>query len=668
MSALIQLNFAPSTTNVNEGEGNKQITDLTRLELQEIGRSCEFKILRLLGRTLTQLSYFESEADMPTHIAAANSSEVPRIPMVLASDEHKNQFWRVLLHVIRPGTMLSARAGALLAALSLRLGVEPLTQVAEYEMLRFRDKWNNLDIPENWSLGCLSLLMDADNAYRQRHGITTAESSSLLNGTDRALFEHLASFKLLELNLRHPLNAALGWKPEKTAVAQGPVIVCQSCQYPRSVTIMGHRGKCGLCASTDSVEDRKAHIEHGVSKTDNESTPVAWVECCVQSCRAQYVVYNPGHLKLLPKCYYCRVKCDSEEKQPAPYIECTKYLNRIVWPEEYRLASFSLSTYLCPACTSGHKTIVDLETTAKDISAENTFAWLITDTEHPNEDPFTNRSLHHTVSTIGPDQFLSRIHLFPPLQTQLTLSGKTIQNTTSLLQILQNRITNRKTETLQCSLSFSFSRPSSIFPACGRHGCHQRIYNTCLAGWYGFNAAGRTINTAALSCPFKTESPHIIQIRNGHPRRRKPARAVEDSGEWIYAWCLACGFAKQYMERVCARGAPDEVVDWRCEDCNVVPAGAGPDDAHKVGKNVIKPCPGCGTMTEKTMGCDHIQCPACGAHWCYFCGGDFPETEIYRHMDEAHGDWYGGRGLEFDSDDDMDDVGDVDTEYGGEVD
>jgi hypothetical protein len=31
-------------------------------------------------------------------------------------------------------------------------------------------------------------------------------------------------------------------------------------------------------------------------------------------------------------------------------------------------------------------------------------------------------------------------------------------------------------------------------------------------------------------------------------------------------------------------------------------------------------CPGCGIAVEKSGGCDHVRCTACGCEWCYVCG------------------------------------------------
>lgn len=646
------LNFIQPETNTDgkdEDEAKKPITAFTRAELQEIGRSCDFKILRRLGRILTQLTYVERAADMPAHIAAADDDKVPKIPVALASKKHKGQFWRILLHVILPGTILSSRAAALLAALSLRLGVAPLREVAEEEMLRFRDKWNNIEVPENWNVSCLPLLLSADQAYRQRqqdleamdidNGTNHQKPHGLLNDSDRSLFESLVAFRMLELNLDSTLMAQIGWKPDKTVVPMGPVIVCRSCQYPRSVTIMGQGGICGLCTFMPykSPEQRKQRIDGHVSTADGELTPLSWVECGIRACRAQYVVYNVEHLNVRPKCYYCR----SQNHESAPYVECTRCLSRIIWPEEYRPPSLSGSDFNCPACASGRKTIIDVETTAKKISADNTTSWLIHDSECPDEDPFTHRSLYKVISAIGTDRFVSRIRLFPPVEKPLTQDGKVVRNPDSLISTLQDLIARRQTERVYCSLCFSAFNHFNLHAACGRRGCSQRICRGCLSGWYGLNAAGRIINAAALSCPFCRREPDakiLARYEMGIHAVGNLANAVQEKGQWIHAWCKDCGFAKQYMERVCARGMPANLQNWSCDECRK-------EAEEKTGSELLKTtrrCPGCNILTEKISGCDHVQCTACGAHWCYFFGGKFPEKGIYPHMSLAHGGFYGG--------------------------
>ena len=37
----------------------------------------------------------------------------------------------------------------------------------------------------------------------------------------------------------------------------------------------------------------------------------------------------------------------------------------------------------------------------------------------------------------------------------------------------------------------------------------------------------------------------------------------------------------------------------------------------------VKKCPGCGIITEKNNGCNHITCAKCGHQWCWICNGDY---------------------------------------------
>ncbi|KAE8449167.1 hypothetical protein EG329_008551 [Mollisiaceae sp. DMI_Dod_QoI] len=667
-----------SFTRVADGdEDDKPITEFQRDELLEIGRSCDYKILRRLGRVMTRLTYINSAAEMPAHIAAAPESEIPRIPMALASPKYKRKFWSILLHIVVPGTMLGARPSALLAALSIKLGIQPLMNAADQEMLLWRDRWNNLEVPETWNTSCLSLLLDADEAYRKRkelekgmEGLALDVSidkpwlhcprederpakrlrldqdlltplknkqdgtkiNGLLSAADRQLFNLLASYKMLEFNLETTLEARVGWTPEKTSVALGPTVICSSCQYPRSVTIMGNGGKCGHCLWTQYVspKEREEYVQAHVTKDDNENTPATWVECNLSTCRAQYVVYRVEGLNVKPKCHYCR------NGGQAPILECSECMNRIIYPTSYRPSDLKEKEFKCYACTVGRKTIVNVETTANKLSAEHGTKWLLRNNKKIAE-PFNKRSLFHVISTAGTDKFCEKVELFPSAsRSNLTINGKLVRNTPELIASLQSWISRRKTESGTCSLCCSSMRKSDLLLACGRSGCSQRICKSCLEGWYGLNATGRIINTAALSCPFCRRAPAAKTLSKygmGIHAVGDLRKAVEEKGEWVFAWCLSCGFAKRYVERVCAGGAPAELSGWNCDGCQDYKGG-----------DRVKKCPGCGTWTEKSSGCDHITCTVtgCGAHWCFFCGKKESSGTIYAHMQKEHGGFYGG--------------------------
>ncbi|KAK3349820.1 hypothetical protein B0T25DRAFT_549012 [Lasiosphaeria hispida] len=173
----------------------------------------------------------------------------------------------------------------------------------------WRNNWNNLEIPETW-ISCLSLILEADSKILA----LLPPKEAILRETDRRLFKTLVDYQLLEANLETVLTDKVGWRPEKTKMSLGPMFVCKRCQYPRSVTVMGEGGVCGMCD----------HMR--VSKDECETSIATWSECFVADCRAQYIVYQLEHLNVRPKGHYCRVG-----RQQVPYVECTECLSRVIW-------------------------------------------------------------------------------------------------------------------------------------------------------------------------------------------------------------------------------------------------------------------------------------------------------------------------------------------------
>ncbi|KAL4863932.1 hypothetical protein BDV12DRAFT_20493 [Aspergillus spectabilis] len=645
--------FLDPTVSFAPGLDDEGVQDLSRGDLLEISRSCDPRILRRLGRILTRLTYVKDAAEMPEHIAKSNTDDVRRIPLALTTEKYGRNFWKILLHTIVPGTQLTIRSAALLAALTIRLGITFLADTAEQEMLRYKDSWNNIEIPETWAISCLTLLLEANAAYQRTRCLDAGEQGlrvhpGLLKEPDARLFEKLVAFKTLEHNLDTPLTARVPWTPEKAVAPIGPLVTCQQCEFPRSVTIMGPANRCGKCLGDPDRADIR------VSREATSQSEATWVECNIASCRAQYVVYDVEALRVRAKCHFCRqqgVEGPTDKDHAAPVVECSKCANRMIWPDEYRPSFFDESLFICPPCESGRETSTDIETSAKALAVENAMTWLVEDLEAPGKSPFTNRSVFHTVSTIGVDGFMSRISLFPEVDARLTQRGKPIRNSANIISTLKDFVTGRKAAKAHCSLCFSSFWPSALNPACGRRGCLQKICTDCSTAWYGSNGSGTIINPAALACPFCRRLPTprtLSKYGKGIHAVKDLNRAIENKGTWIYAWCSACASAKEYVERDCARGMPPELRDWICERCaeerERAELDADPEagtDAARVSK--IKPCPKCGTMTEKISGCGHIACPVeeCGAHWCYFCGAEVDEG-IYDHMVEAHGGIYEG--------------------------
>ncbi|KAI1429714.1 hypothetical protein F5Y12DRAFT_332005 [Xylaria sp. FL1777] len=650
----------------SEGEGNDKTStqglgQFTRADLLEIGRSCDYRILRQLGQVLTRLTYVDSEENMPAHITAA-STEVPRIPLALAQPKYKRVFWKILLHLVCPGTMLAERPAALLAALSIRMGMRPLREVAEAEMLIWRSRWNNLEIPETWNVGCLSLVLDADRSFEERRerGELKDGTPSLLSREDHQLFQRLVDYSLLISNLSTTLQARVGWQPEKSKVSIGPLVTCKICKYPRSVTVMAPGGVCGICICDADSYDRKSKdecIRSNVAMEDTETREATWVECSVPICHAQYVVYNPDMLNMRPKCHYCRTagqgrltqSSPAGASQTTPWIECSACLSRVIWPHEYRPADLSVKEFRCPACLDNRDTIVSVEPTTRELADENGSAWLLRNENNKIPDALTSRSLFKTVTASGTDDFAALVEILPAADTtDLKYHGKLIRNIAEVKSTLWGWISARRTEGGTCSLCFSTFNKRDLRSACGRSGCQQPICNRCRQEWYGMNRRGHIINVAALCCPFCRRQPAARAVSGaagGLTSLGDLRRAVDEAGSWIYAWCDSCGTAKRFMERACAQGPPPELRQWKCEECEQK------SDEPLQG---VRNCPGCGVPTERTGGCGHITCtvPDCDTDWCYFCGIAVDPTQIYVHMSEEHGGWYGTVNEHYDYNDD----------------
>ncbi|KAF1964821.1 hypothetical protein BU23DRAFT_50519 [Bimuria novae-zelandiae CBS 107.79] len=695
-----------------ENEDHRQITAFRRDELLDIGRSCDGHILRRLGKVLTRLTYAESLDTLPAHIAASTIADVPRIPLSLASQEQGWKFFKILLHTVLPGTMLSTRPAMVLAALAMRIGIKPLFEPASSALMFWRDKWNNTGVPENWNVGCLGLLLDADDEYQKEmsnRGTTTDDSVGILLPTDRELFSQLVAYKLVEANLSTTLVADVSWTPEKTQLPVGHVVTCTRCKHPRSVTVMAEKsgGQCGLCIARDWKD--AAHKKRALETNITEDGNLSWVECSVPTCRAQYVCYNPEDLNVRAKCHYCR-----RNQGVAPTLECERCLSRVIWPREWRAAA--ATPFHCVACLDGRKTVVEADTTAQQICQENGLEWLLRNEKETLKQPFQG-SIFRTISTIGPKAFLANVRVLPTYEGSLTLRGKPIQNKAALRSDLESWIYRRSAEKTPCSLCFSEFPNARLLPACRRRGCHQRICQNCLHGWYGQNHAGSIINPAALFCPFCRRPPAtrtLAAYGKGIHAVGGLMAALNEKGQWIHAWCGSCSKACRLMERECARGAPEPVERFTCDDCKthaLEQARIAEEEARRAAERAariaarhdaaeqrqrrleaerelsiaararaeleypVKKCPGCGVRSQKIYGCDHVRCPikTCGVHWCWGCGKAFTQRVIFEHMSDEHGGYnaegawgnvrYGFGALEDDEYDNYDDHDHYDEDY-----
>jgi hypothetical protein len=371
-----------------------------------------------------------------------------------------------LLHAVVPGTKLTERPAALLAAYAISLGIVPLLHVAVPQLVAFRDKWNTTKKPETWSTGCLSLLLKADR-FLEKRGLVSPGEESILRVEDRKLFQTLVDYKKLEKSLTATLNVKVGWHPSNIEAAVIHVETCHTCNRRRSVTVMTSDGICRYCSAGRNAID--APEDH------DESTLVLWTEC--GSCQAQYIVDdNKGKS---PKCFYCRSGCTAQT------VECSKCLSRIIWPEEIRPKGLDLSSFQCYACVSGVSTIESRKTTVRDLVEQNVSSFLRND-DDVITNPLKGMSLFDIASSCDLAHLSSKVQVLPENNSPLLLDGKLIHNQTDLKAKLRDMILPQETE--ECA--FCLEEKPDLQSVCTDTRCSAVMCKECANEWYGESGRG----------------------------------------------------------------------------------------------------------------------------------------------------------------------------------
>ncbi|TDL20326.1 hypothetical protein BD410DRAFT_725893 [Rickenella mellea] len=585
--------------------------ELTRKELLEVSKSCYAGVLRKLVQIFTHLKIVEENV-----VLAPNQRSIPL-------SLNPRDFFRILPHLVVPGTLYPPRAASLTATLALTTDVSFLKDSATALLAPLKGKWINLDVPENISYDCARFLLSAPRGV-------------VLSDDERVVYEAMRRYKLIELNLDSTLQVKLPWTPTKSRGVGDSKVKCQKCLFRRSVTIMSHElpGLCGLCVA---FERESPNDIHKYGETNDVSVLACvvddscWVECSVTTCRAQYVVEDPGKLNVRPKCHYCRINT------PCPWLECSRCKNRIVYPEIYR--DNGQKPYLCPGCFNpkcSQTTIAISETTTRVLVKENGNAWLELS---PSIDLLQSKSAFKMMQAHG-------LNVFDPVplhgKLQLVSGGKPVFSSEDVRTQVESRVGKGEIELGCCPLCMDEWPRNKLLPACGRTKCAHRLDEACLAQWYGCNEPGKLLNLMQFSCPFCRRIPVTKVLTRYNPQAAVLGglKDAMDDRAWFYAWCVQCGFAKRAVERQCCDGERlPPLHEYRCEDCT---GKDGQADVRLVS------CPKCGVMVEKLSGCNHISCQ-CGEHFCFVCGGAFPDDEIYDHMVDEHG------GIYDDEDDDNED-------------
>jgi hypothetical protein len=244
-----------------------------------------------------------------------------RIPTDLP--DHK--LFAVLLHLMHPGTLVSARSAALVAVYALASGNQVLAPRAEHWLAsaHMRGSWTGAHdrdaFPEVVSVQFMHIVR------RVWHLLTAAEMEFF----DRLWYVwRLSGTELVCVSIQTCMPIA--GKPE---IRPDHRITCCQCQKSRPLSLT-MTGTCVFCA--DSIDAEVPECAAGGKSH--------MVQCRVRTCLAFYAVERPLKLLCEPRCHYCR------NRLPAPLITCKKCKARHVTPGAHNMEAHAANDWICAMC------------------------------------------------------------------------------------------------------------------------------------------------------------------------------------------------------------------------------------------------------------------------------------------------------------------------------
>ncbi|KAG8918376.1 hypothetical protein FRC01_001897, partial [Tulasnella sp. 417] len=168
--------------------------NLTRIELMDASRSCAASVMAQLTKIFTHCKLVE-----PGVTLAPQQRWLPlSLPPL--------HLFELMPHLVVPGVMFSARPALIMALLATIVGVPFLLEPARVVLEKAKGSWIDIDVPENISYEFGRFVLQG----------TPNDLAVRLTDEERAFYEGMRKYKLLELNLKAELTASTGWTPSKS--------------------------------------------------------------------------------------------------------------------------------------------------------------------------------------------------------------------------------------------------------------------------------------------------------------------------------------------------------------------------------------------------------------------------------------------------------------------
>jgi hypothetical protein len=563
-----------------------------------------FLYLQVSGRRLTKKEIVSGATCPMPHNLASLTSLVTNI--VLITDRPKvmpevfvplslsnKELFSLLSHLMSPGTVLDFRPSIVMAIIALHTGHPILALRARDFLLESRGTWFNREEPDYFLFGFIKMVV-------QHPEILLSEE-----------YDYLLQFKRLgAIMYNNPeIEVRQIYRPDPEVGVQyaDHKVKCQTCNQFRSISVTPTAEKCGLCLSYPDSE----------SMLDSDERK-SYIYCC-SICKGLYAIQN-RLIYSAPKCYTCRGGLGD-----APHVTCSSCDSKLIIPNNKFKDRYQVDqTYLCCFCSGEERRETTTSVRFHDILAEN--PWITKKLLGCQFDPTNKASLFK----------LSKVLIFGSTtvtEMPLQVKGRKVLNEAQIMTTIIELCTQGNVQLETCNICFEDFLHSNLEPMCRK--CNARACKDCLKTWYGTNKPGIEFLHRRINCPCCDTVPHLKVLKEFN-RELYTAYCSKDitpySLEWHYAWCLECKKVKEYMARECAGPDPFEIQNYICEDCR------SPGN--------VKGCPKCGVLTQKSSGCDHMECPYCKIHWCYRCPKEHVfvserSQDVYDHLNDVHGNIWG---------------------------
>ncbi|KAF0684925.1 Aste57867_23169 [Aphanomyces stellatus] len=559
-------------------------------------------------------------------VEPSHGGQVPdRTTMYLPLALPNATLFSYLAHLMHPGTTFSRRGAAVLAMICVFSNHTHLQDRANAFLRAIQGTWLPLaeiaTYPEILSVEFIKLV-HRGQAY--------------LTSDEQAVYRQLYTVHRLRLAATKPIDVVVGATPTKYKRRPDTKARCHGCGFHVSLTLMATPDTCAMCVSFDHHDAIALQRRH-VTPIDES----IMVEC--SACHGLYAVVCPELLNIAPKCYYCRLRV--KPRAVAPTVECSHCLNKYIDPSGL-LAAAACNTWSCAACADDAAYVetraIDFETLLRGNASvlARLFGWtkpkraiefvedVVVDRRRNYFKLFTQQ--HALLFERGPKALANAAanEAHTATECRLYVEGKRVHDVARLCAVLVSEILEGSLHDL-CMLCFDEFPHHALESACGR--CVTRICAGCADHWFGQTKPGRVVLPTHLACPFCRQEPTAgiwKKFNKAVPSllrkaAESPDKALLPKANMYYGWCISCGTVQPIMEKRCAQALP-RPQRFECASC-IAPIGLFPT------------CPGCNAITEKTCGCNHIEC-ICGQHWCYGCGQGFIDgVSVYTHLPKCQG-------------------------------